>query len=190
MIAWTVGEDIDASRSSCPIWHTDSFSLLGINKLNCLMVASYLYPLQVWKTLECTNIKIKSNNTYLVNHLGLFHPISQTINKICRGTLVCCLSYCFACESEIFQEPPLQLKRGRYTLTTGSVFYLVVALHVTVNEFRCYEAEIEEWEKAGSHRQSSPGHLWLEPPVLCTFLYFCLITSKFISSVRQDALSI
>ena len=64
----------------------------------------------------------------------------------------------------------------------------IVALHVTVNEF--YQAEIEEWEKAISHWQSNPGHLWLELPVLCTFLYFCLITSKFISSVRQDALSI
>ena len=36
-----------------------------------------------------------------------------------------------------------------------------------INEFRCYEAKIEESEKAGSHRESNPGHLWLEPPVLC-----------------------
>ena len=27
--------------------------------------------------------------------------------------------------------------------------------------------KIEESEKAGSHRESNPGHLWLEPPVLC-----------------------
>ena len=59
----------------------------------------------------------------------------------------------------------------------------IVALHVAVNEFRCYEVEIEEWEKAISHRQSNPGHLWLELPVVCTFLYFCLITSKYISRV-------
>ena len=25
--------------------------------------------------------------------------------------------------------------------------------------FRCYEAKIEESEKAGSHRESNPGHL-------------------------------
>ena len=34
-------------------------------------------------------------------------------------------------------------------------------------EFRCYEAKIEESEKVGSRRESNPGHLWLEPPVLC-----------------------
>ena len=34
------------------------------------------------------------------------------------------------------------------------------------NEFRCYEAQIEESEKVGSRRESNPGHLWLEPPVL------------------------
>ena len=32
---------------------------------------------------------------------------------------------------------------------------------------RCYEVKIEESEKAGSRRESNPGHLWLEPPVLC-----------------------
>ena len=31
----------------------------------------------------------------------------------------------------------------------------------------CYEAKIEESEKAGSHLESNPGHLWLELPVLC-----------------------
>ena len=36
-----------------------------------------------------------------------------------------------------------------------------------INEFRCYEAKIEESEKAGSHRESNPGHLWLETPVFC-----------------------
>ena len=31
-----------------------------------------------------------------------------------------------------------------------------------IKEFRCYEAKIEESEKAGSHRESNPGHLSLE----------------------------
>ena len=31
-------------------------------------------------------------------------------------------------------------------------------------EFRCYEVKIK---KAGSHWESNPGHLWLEPPMLC-----------------------
>ena len=34
-------------------------------------------------------------------------------------------------------------------------------------EFRCYEAKMEESEKGGSRQESNPGHLWLEPPVLC-----------------------
>ena len=153
-------------------------------------MASYLYPPQVWKTLECTNIKIKSNNTYLVNHLGPFHPISCTNNKIkfVEGHL-------FAVCPTILHVNRKSSKSHHYSWReegTHSPLEVsaIVALHVTVNEFRCYEVEIEEWEKAISHRQSNPGYLWLEPPVLCTFLYFCLITSKFISSVRQDALSI
>ena len=36
-----------------------------------------------------------------------------------------------------------------------------------INEFRCYEAKIEESEKDGSRQESNPGHLWLEAPVLC-----------------------
>ena len=40
--------------------------------------------------------------------------------------------------------------------------------HAGINEFRCYEAKTEESEKGpGSRRESNPGHLWLEPPVLC-----------------------
>ena len=30
---------------------------------------------------------------------------------------------------------------------------------------RCYEVKTEESEKAGSRRESNPGHLWLEPPL-------------------------
>ena len=41
------------------------------------------------------------------------------------------------------------------------------SLMLEINEFRCYEAKIEESEKASSRRESNPGHLWLEPPVLC-----------------------
>ncbi len=93
-----------------------------------------------------------------------------------------------------------------------------------------YEAKVEESEKPGSRWESNPGHLWLEPPVLCqwpteprqpddhqpsqscmctaqvvlnasvahlaatqlgvqlssfTFLYFHLITSKFIYFQRE-----
>jgi len=31
--------------------------------------------------------------------------------------------------------------------------------YMHINEFRCYEAKIEESEKAGSCRESNPGHL-------------------------------
>ena len=43
----------------------------------------------------------------------------------------------------------------------------VSCLTLEINEFRCYEVKIEESEKAGSRRESNPGHLRLEPPVLC-----------------------
>ena len=36
-----------------------------------------------------------------------------------------------------------------------------------IKKFRFYEAKIEESEKAGSCWELNPGHLWLEPPVLC-----------------------
>ena len=75
----------------------------------------------------------------------------------------------------------------------------IFQIWATINEFRYYEMKIEEIEKVGSHREPSPKHLWLESPVLChwamtagrpptlTILY---IYCTFISSVRQDALTI
>ena len=35
-----------------------------------------------------------------------------------------------------------------------------------INEFGCYEVKSEK-EKAGSCSESKPGHLWLQPPLLC-----------------------
>ena len=51
----------------------------------------------------------------------------------------------------------------------GAKFYLHKKLRnvIRIKEFRCYEAKIEESEKAGSRWESNPGHPWLEPPVLC-----------------------
>jgi len=43
----------------------------------------------------------------------------------------------------------------------------VSCLKLEIDEFRCYGAKIEESEKASIHQESNPGHLWLEPPVLC-----------------------
>ena len=82
-------------------------------------------------------------------------------------------------------------------------------LTLVINEFRCYETKIEASEKAGSCRESNPGHLWRIvrgggcPAVVAqwqstggssqrypgfdsrrlpafSLLYFHLITSKFI----------
>ena len=49
----------------------------------------------------------------------------------------------------------------------ASYLLRVSCLTLEVNEFRYYEAKIEESEKAGSRQESNPGYLWLEPPVLC-----------------------
>ena len=35
----------------------------------------------------------------------------------------------------------------------------LLTIYTHKEEFRCYEAKIEESEKAGSHRESNPGHL-------------------------------
>ena len=57
----------------------------------------------------------------------------------------------------------------------------VSCLKLKINDFRCYEAKIEESEKAGSRQK--PEVSWVRLPAaagLFTFLYFRLITSKFI----------
>ena len=40
-----------------------------------------------------------------------------------------------------------------------------IQVHVGCHEM--LQVKIEESEKAGSCWESNPGHLWLEPPVLC-----------------------
>ena len=60
-----------------------------------------------------------------------------------------------------------------------------------VNEFRCYEAKIEECEKAGSRRESNPGHLcqcsanWAttagQPPALTILCRSCICFRKEVS---------
>ena len=42
----------------------------------------------------------------------------------------------------------------------------VSCLVLEISEFRCCKAIMEEGEKADSHGEWNPGHLWLEPPVL------------------------
>ena len=59
----------------------------------------------------------------------------------------------------IRREPMLS---GFLTLNAQSILP-----HNESKGVRCYEAKIEESEKADSHRESNPGHIWLEPPVLC-----------------------
>ena len=57
-----------------------------------------------------------------------------------------------------------------FALLKGTELILMLrasCLTLQIDEFRCYEAKIEEGGKASSRRESNPGHLWLEPPVLC-----------------------
>ena len=77
-----------------------------------------------------------------------------------------------------------------YTPSTAHALhsFCIQVRQTIINEFRCYKAKIEKSEKAGSHRESKPGYLWLELPLF--HLYFWLITpNSFFSSMRQDALS-
>ena len=90
----------------------------------------------------------------------------------------------FACTCIILHVCPLEaaLARVLYTKRLSQkpeAFFTVQKPHpvlayspihasgIDLNEFRCYEAKIEGSEKAGSCRESNPGHLWLEPSVLC-----------------------
>ena len=57
-----------------------------------------------------------------------------------------------------------------FTLSKGTELILMFrasCLMLEIDEFRYYEVKIEEGEKASSRRESNPGHLWLELPVLC-----------------------
>ena len=44
-------------------------------------------------------------------------------------------------------------------------FTALCSIHVGCHEM--LRVKIEESKKAGSRRELNPGHLWLEPPVLC-----------------------
>ena len=41
-----------------------------------------------------------------------------------------------------------------------------------INEFRCYEAKIEENKKAGSCWEANPGYLWLELPAVAALGHY------------------
>ena len=68
---------------------------------------------------------------------------------------------------------------------TSPIVLKASCLMLEIKEFRCYEAKIEESEKTGSLQESKPEVSWVRLPEaagLFTFLYFCLITSKFLHS--------
>ena len=54
-----------------------------------------------------------------------------------------------------------RVPEGRMLFCLRNVTYLLRAscLMLEINEFRCYEAKIEESEKTGSRWESNPGHL-------------------------------
>ena len=55
-------------------------------------------------------------------------------------------------------------------LMTLTDVFPTTAETININEFRCYGVKLEESEKATSGQESNPGHLWLEPPVLCHWM--------------------
>ena len=56
-----------------------------------------------------------------------------------------------------------------------SQMYRASCLMLEIKEFRSYEVKIEESEKASSHRESNPGHFWLEPPAKNTHTEDCRV---------------
>ena len=45
----------------------------------------------------------------------------------------------------------------------GFTLFRASCLTLEINEFRCFEGKIKASAKVGRHRESSPGHLWLDP---------------------------
>ena len=72
-----------------------------------------------------------------------------------------------AIEDDPFMEAMTGLKKMLSFLKNHTSHSSRLSCFSILNEIRCYETKIEESEKAGSHQESNPGHLWLEPPVLC-----------------------
>ena len=84
--------------------------------------------------------------------------------------------------SELYSLPFKNKQTNKQTNKLQFLPYFCVTFHIVmkvmfvptninillaINEFRCYEAKIEESEKVSNHRELNPEHLWLEPPVLC-----------------------
>ena len=88
---------------------------------------------------------------------------------------------------------------------TTSIMLRASCLMLKIKEFRCYETKIEESEKdceswwLSGCRGSVAEHRWLKPEMSCVrlpatadlfiFLYFRLITSKFLKLLEVQLLS-
>ena len=67
------------------------------------------------------------------------------------------LSMC--CQNSVWDQPENSLHQERTYAEWFSQSKCSEHLASCWNKFRCYEAKIEESEKAGSHLESNPGHL-------------------------------
>ena len=78
-----------------------------------------------------------------------------------------------------------QLDGPKYNLSINSNILRASCLTLEINEFGCYEAKIEESEKAGSHREltqdTSTSIAVLHPPFFCSPLCSVLMQPSFCS---------
>ena len=71
-----------------------------------------------------------------------------------------CIIYC-VCTLQALKCPLFSAKCSHHACHPDYWYFFTNLL------IGCYEAKVEESEKAGSRWESNPGRLWLEPPVLC-----------------------
>ena len=88
----------------------------------------------------CNYIKITTGRNFL--------PVLKLVTRMCRLRKM----LMFLC---------VHMTRVLFLMLKAS------CLTLEINDIRCYEVKIEKSEKAGSDWELNPGHLWLEPPVLC-----------------------
>ena len=133
-----------------------------------------------WKSRQSPGVEPRTPLAWAASALPLSHDSQTTTNP---HNPLCILHrwYWMPQLHHIWQPPSmchLNSVRGRpenslhQERTHAEWFFSLQMLKASCLklEIRCYEAKIEESEKsekAGSRRESNPGHLWLEPPVLC-----------------------
>ena len=100
---------------------------------------------------------------------SVVEEIAQSMHRLDHNNGLCffhCRVHTTAMDRDYWENilTPYTVRYSHFSLIKWYQQCACSYVYSFINEFRCYEAKVEEDEKAD--RESSPGHLWLEPPVL------------------------